>query len=530
VTQPPRAPGEIVSLGERMSHLQILRAALALVVLASGAFASSVVGADLADLLLVTVGYLVLSATAEGLRRAGRTRGLVAVGGMLLVDGLFLAWVLYLTGGTQSPLRFLVYVHLIAVTLLASYRTGLKIALWHSLLFFAVFYAQAAGIVPQLEAGADAGPDGRPSLFNVVAFWVVALATTVFSSVNERELRRRKADVEALAAMATRLEPQTGPADVASVLLESVCATFGFARGIVAAGQRGAIELLAYHGPGERPAVPRCSNGLVRRVVDERHVILAKRLDTESGDWLERALPFAHNLVAVPLSADGETIGALVVEHGGRAGGRVERRVVSMAGQFASHAALALRNAWLLQQVQRLAETDALTGLANRRTFEATLERELSRAVRSGEPVTLVMVDIDHFKSLNDGYGHQAGDEVLRLVAEVLAAACRDFDTAARYGGEEFAVVLPSCSSGESLVVAERLRESISKIETVRAVTASAGVATYPAHASNSEALIKAADEALYESKRAGRNRVTRSRRRARKHKSDALVVVPDPS
>jgi diguanylate cyclase (GGDEF)-like protein len=515
----------MVSLGERMGYLQALRAALALVVLASATFAARVIGAGLDELLLVSVGYLVLSATGEGLRRAGRTRGLVTVGGMLLVDGLFLAWVLYLSGGTQSPLRFLVYVHLIAVTLLASYRTGLKIALWHSLLFFAVFYAQVSGIVPRIDSGAEAAVASRPSAFNVIAFWLIALATTAFSSVNERELRRRKVDVEALAAMAARLELQTQSAGVASVLLESVCSTFGFARGAVAGGQRGRIELLAYHGPGDAPVPGACTGGLVQRVLDERRPILAKGLDPDD-DWLSRVLPFGRNLVAVPLSAEGEPIGVLVVEHAARRGGRVERRVVSMVGQFASHAALALRNAWLLQQVHRLAETDGLTGLANRRTFETTLERELSRAARSGAPVTLLMVDIDHFKSFNDKHGHQTGDEVLKLVAGVLASACRDFDTAARYGGEEFAVILPSCSSAESLVVAERLRETIAEIETVARVTASAGVATFPAHAGDPEALMKAADEALYESKRAGRNRVTRSRRRgSRKAK---LVLLPE--
>jgi diguanylate cyclase (GGDEF)-like protein len=518
-----RSAGEMVSLGERMGYLQALRAALALVVLASGAGAAHVVGAGLDDLLPVSVGYLIVSATGEGLRRAGRMRGLLTVGGMLLVDGLFLAWVLYLTGGTQSPLRFLVYVHLIAVTLLASYRTGLKIALWHSLLFFVVFYAQVSGIVPQIDAAADAST--RPSVFNVVAFWVVALATTTFSSVNERELRRRKADVEALAEMAARLEPQNQPRQVAAELLESVCSTFGFARGVVAGGQHGSLDLLAYHGPGEPPVVPPCTGGLVRRVLDERRPILAKSLE-EGDEWLARALPFGRNLVAVPLSADGVAVGALVVEHGGARGGRVERRVVSMLGQFAAHSALALKNSWLLQQVQRLAETDGLTGLANRRTFETTLERELSRGARNGEPVTLGMGVVAHCKALNAEHGHQAGDQVLALVAGVLASACRDFDTAARYGGEEFAVVLPACSSAESLVVAERLREAIAAIETVTSVTASAGVATFPTHAGGPEELIKAADEALYESKRAGRNRVTRSRRRG--PKKSKLVVLPE--
>src|SRR5688572_28459529 len=162
---------EFASLGERVRYMQALRAALATVVLASVFFAPDVVAAGIDDRTLFTAGYLLLSATIEGLRRMGCGRGLTAVGGMLLVDGLYLACVMYQTGGTQSALRFLVYLHLIAVTLLASYRTGLKVALWHSLLFFCVFYAQAAEIIDPLDSGAESGVDfSRPSFFNVVAF------------------------------------------------------------------------------------------------------------------------------------------------------------------------------------------------------------------------------------------------------------------------------------------------------------------------------------------------------------------------
>jgi diguanylate cyclase (GGDEF)-like protein len=165
-----------------------------------------------------------------------------------------------------------------------------------------------------------------------------------------------------------------------------------------------------------------------------------------------------------------------------------------------------------------------LTGISNRRTFESTLERELSRATRNGEQLTLAMFDIDHFKKLNDTYGHQTGDDVLKKVAAALAEACRDFDTPARYGGEEFALILPSCSTKESLAVGERLRAAISEIDAVRAITASAGVATFPIHASDAQSLIKAADEALYESKRGGRDRVTRSRRRPRGKKTEIEI------
>jgi diguanylate cyclase (GGDEF)-like protein len=127
------------------------------------------------------------------------------------------------------------------------------------------------------------------------------------------------------------------------------------------------------------------------------------------------------------------------------------------------------------------------------------------------------MFDIDHFKSINDTHGHQMGDEVLKKVAATLAEGCRDFDVAARYGGEEFVAVLPSCSAKDSLVVAERLRRAIGEADNPVPITASAGVATFPTHAADPERLIAAADEALYESKRAGRDRVTRSRRRGAK-------------
>ena len=161
-----------------------------------------------------------------------------------------------------------------------------------------------------------------------------------------------------------------------------------------------------------------------------------------------------------------------------------------------------------------MAATDGLTAIANRRTFESTLEREIARAQRHAEPVSLVMVDIDHFKALNDSHGHQAGDDVLRNVAAALACECREFDLAARYGGEEFAIVLPGCTAEESLVIAERFRRVVSAAPTVVPITASAGVATYPDHAKDADELVRVADEALYESKRAGRDRVTAAKPR----------------
>ena len=111
-----------------------------------------------------------------------------------------------------------------------------------------------------------------------------------------------------------------------------------------------------------------------------------------------------------------------------------------MLERYASHAALAMMNASLLEKVQRMASTDGLTMIANRRTFDESLQREINRVSRGGEPLSLIMLDLDRFKVLNDTYGHQKGDDVLHKVARVLEDECRDFDTVARYGGEEFGI------------------------------------------------------------------------------------------
>lgn len=502
-----------------MGYLQALRVALAVVALVAGIFASEVIGASLADLTLFTAAYLLLSATAEGMRRAGRGRGLAVVAGMLLIDGIYLAWVTYLTGGGESPLQFLLYLHLIAVTLLAAYRTGLKIALWHALLFFVVFYAQAAEILAPIDDAAASGSLNTRSVLTVMGFFVFALGTAAFSSINERELRRRRIDLEALTAMAHDLENEADASGVAQMLLNKVCDTFGFPRGavIAAAPNGGNPSLMAFRGPGQAPEAKPGVDSVMKRAWDSHETVLVKQLEPNADPQLSSLMPFARNLVVTPLFAEGQPLGVLAVEYTPGTGPRIERRVVTVVQQFSAHAALALRNAWLLEQVRKMADTDALTGMANRRTFERVLEREISRAGRSGEQVTLIMLDIDNFKVINDTHGHQMGDEILKNVGAALAEGCRDFDVPARYGGEEFAIVLPACSSKESLVVAERLRRSLGEADNPVPITASAGVATFPTHAVDPERLIAAADEALYESKRAGRDRVTRSRRRGPK-------------
>ena len=157
---------------------------------------------------------------------------------------------------------------------------------------------------------------------------------------------------------------------------------------------------------------------------------------------------------------------------------------------------------------------DELTGLYNRRELDRRIIAEIARSSRTNQPFSFVLLDIDHFKAVNDSYGHPAGDEVLRRVARLIEGELRVSDVAARYGGEEVALLLPETSAEDALIVASRLRARLATSPfdigagISLSVTASFGIATVPTNAANLVELVSAADEALYEAKAAGRNRV----------------------
>lgn len=163
-----------------------------------------------------------------------------------------------------------------------------------------------------------------------------------------------------------------------------------------------------------------------------------------------------------------------------------------------------------LDVCEEAAFTDHLTGLANRRRFERQLEREVGRVERFSHPFTLLMLDIDNFKKLNDTFGHDAGDDAIRRLSKVLREGTRGIDLAARIGGEEFAVLLVETNKVGGFEVAERLRTAIRSLEIPRSggLTASFGVAECPSDAQTAAEILKAADVALYQAKRNGRDQV----------------------
>jgi diguanylate cyclase (GGDEF)-like protein len=188
---------------------------------------------------------------------------------------------------------------------------------------------------------------------------------------------------------------------------------------------------------------------------------------------------------------------------------------ITLLTTLSNLAAGAIANVQLLEATEKMATVDALTGLLNRRKYDELIEQELKRAIRYQRELSLLLLDIDHFKKINDTYGHQVGDQALQHISNIISEDLRNVDTAARYGGEEFAVILPETGIEGASLVAKRIRVSISSNplsidrELSIPMTVSIGIASYPDCADTAKRLSQYADQALYESKSAGRNRVT---------------------
>jgi len=224
-----------------------------------------------------------------------------------------------------------------------------------------------------------------------------------------------------------------------------------------------------------------------------------------------RGLVDADTQLAVPLDAGEDRVAVLVLgpRTDGHAFGRAESE---LAHTLAVAAAISLRNAELVAELHSAATTDALTGLMNRRALEERLRQELQRGERHHLVTSLVLIDVDHFKSVNDTLGHAGGDRLLRLIAQVLRREARALDVVGRLGGDEFVAILPMTTASEACIFAGRVQASLSEMQTVHPeiglVSVSLGVAQAPLHGHAPGVLLASADLALYKAKHAGRNTV----------------------
>jgi diguanylate cyclase (GGDEF)-like protein len=251
--------------------------------------------------------------------------------------------------------------------------------------------------------------------------------------------------------------------------------------------------------------------------VRSKELILISNIDTHKKPIIRKSQrAFAgnyktNNCAIVPLICQDRVVGVLNLADK-MEGDRFECEDIALIELFSQLVGASIGNIKLFEKIQRQATTDGLTGLANHKTFYEILEKELWRSRRYGGQISLIMVDVDNLKKINDAYGHRAGDKVIREISRKVRECIRQIDTAARYGGDEFAVILPNTSLIDATVVAERMVEAVAHSPTTWkkeqiALSISVGLGQYDAD-TNPEDITSRSDQALYTAKQAGKNTV----------------------
>jgi diguanylate cyclase (GGDEF)-like protein len=378
----------------------------------------------------------------------------------------------------------------------------------------------AAGALLTLEF--DAGARIDPAAIDDAAADVNRVRVLHEAHVSAIEERRRATLlVETLRRLPAQLEPEAFAYDLIAVAVEIVggtggaVATWSGEEGTVlsVAGADGGPAAGTRFDPVESEFALAARGGatIVRSQLDPRSELA---IATLRDAWTLRP----RSVAVLPLLTTDGVIGVLGVWRSGR--GTIDVSAIPLLETIAAYAGLHLKHALEFGLARENAETDALTTLPNRRAFESAWRGEIARHERYAQPVSLVLLDIDHFKQINDRWGHDAGDEVLRSVAQALRHGIRDVDLPARLGGEEFVVLLPETTFTAASEAAERLRSAIELLhvrwlgQTIP-VRVSIGVSACPTSVASPADLLHTADTALYEAKRTGRNRVVAAPSRA---------------
>jgi len=235
--------------------------------------------------------------------------------------------------------------------------------------------------------------------------------------------------------------------------------------------------------------------------------------DPRFARWVDELTGFKTRAVAcMPLISKGKVLG--VIELVGREPRRIKEQELQLLGALTDFAAIAIENARFVEKIKQLTVIDDVTGLYNSRYLYTLLETEISRSLRYHTPFSLIFLDLDHFKSVNDTHGHLIGSRLLKEVGQLFRFCLRTIDWAIRYGGDEFIIILPRTGKKEALLVCQRLRRALNDAvffekENLKVqVTASYGISTFPDDAQDKEGIIKLADQAMYLVKKTGRNAI----------------------
>lgn len=263
--------------------------------------------------------------------------------------------------------------------------------------------------------------------------------------------------------------------------------------------------------------IPYLKNSIIAKSITERKIYSTPDLKgmakmcfpTVDENKLNEILDISKSKICtiVPLHSEKENFGCLLVTSDRDSVTDTENNFLTL---YASQIGLAITVSDLFEEVKKQAITDPLTGLFNRRYFEENIIKEAERALRLKQPFSIISMDLDYLKKINDTYGHQYGDLAIKTIANVLKKEARSIDIPARIGGEEFNLLLPGVDSQGAMIAAERIRKSIESqvLDTIVGITASVGVATFLEHSDRIDELIELADQAMYKAKLNGRNRV----------------------
>lgn len=350
--------------------------------------------------------------------------------------------------------------------------------------------------------------------FDFLSAFARQLGVAVQNAALYEEQRRSHEEMQVLYEIAKAVSGTLDLRTVLDSLVAVICRAFGYENSavVIADPETGEMTVEAAYGY-QRPVVGTripAGSGIVGWVARTGAPLIVDDVLKDSRYF--QADERIRSEMAVPLITEGKVIGALNVESARLAA--FGPRDLRLLTTLASYAVVAIQNARLYEHARRLAITDGLTELYNHRHLHETLERVLERARREGQPVGIIMLEVDQFKRYNDSYDHKSGDEALRTVAGILRRGSRPSDIVARYGGDEFMVVLPGASKASSHETGERLRRAVEAYplvlagEVITAVTLSVGVAAFPHDGSTVDMLIDAVDRAQYIAKRSGGNRV----------------------
>ncbi len=414
-----------------------------------------------------------------------------------------------------QPVDFVLPVFFTAVVaaLVAGVSSGMAVAV--SLLSAVTYYAvSVTGHSSQLSSEEPGLPGYQAAM--------IALAGTLsgYFSGQVMQLRRSRAMVERLGKLNAATAEMTAAASDAELIrgaLTHAAEIIGADRlwVMLADHRKHTLRLDGHIGASPGSATPtECAQdeGIAGRVVRTKAPAALAGLTSSHAELtpLEADLAAEH-LLAVPIADNGSVGGVLLLSRcTDPAFSDADLALLTMLGRFVGRA---LQTARLIRRLHQAASTDSLTGLYNHETFLTKLAEKVAHAAETGQPVSLIVLDMDGFKRVNDTAGHWAGDRVLKALADTLRRECRSADIIGRYGGDEFAVVLPDTGREEAAVIARRAAQALrlvgEDLDLPVPVTASWGVAAFPGDGSNDEQIFRRADARLYEAKDAGGDRVT---------------------